>query len=377
MSALSFRVDARDGAARTGVIATARGEIRTPAFMPLGTSATVKALTVEQVRAAGADIILGNTYHLMLRPGPERLARLGGLHKFMRWDGPILTDSGGFQVMSLSQISKVTEEAVTFQSHIDGARHVLTPERSIEIQADLIGSDIIMQLDECVAWPAEERRAAEAMRLSARWAGRCKAAFGTRERQALFGIQQGALFEPLRRESAERLIELGFDGYALGGLAVGEGHQAMCEVLDFAPAMLPADRPRYLMGVGKPIDIVEAVWRGVDMFDCVLPTRSGRHGQAWTWDGAVNLKNARFAEDAAPLDPESDCPASRDYSKAYLHHLVKSGEILGQVLLSWHNVAFFETLMAQLRAAIAEGRLAAFRREFRANAAAEAEASAT
>jgi len=377
MSALSFRVDARDGAARTGVIATARGEIRTPAFMPLGTSATVKALTVEQVRAAGADIILGNTYHLMLRPGPERLARLGGLHKFMRWDGPILTDSGGFQVMSLSQISKVTEEAVTFQSHIDGARHVLTPERSIEIQADLIGSDIIMQLDECVAWPAEERRAAEAMRLSARWASRCKAAFGTRQRQALFGIQKGALFEPLRRESAERLIELGFDGYALGGLAVGEGHQAMCEVLDFAPAMLPADRPRYLMGVGKPIDIVEAVWRGVDMFDCVLPTRSGRHGQAWTWDGAVNLKNARFAEDAAPLDPESDCPASRDYSKAYLHHLVKSGEILGQVLLSWHNVAFFETLMAQLRAAIAEGRLDAFRREFRANAAAEAEASAT
>jgi queuine tRNA-ribosyltransferase len=377
MSALSFRIDARDGAARTGVIATARGDIRTPAFMPLGTSATVKALTVDQVRAAGADVILGNTYHLMLRPGAERIARLGGLHAFMRWDGPILTDSGGFQVMSLSQISKVTEEAVTFQSHIDGTRHVLTPERSIEIQADLLGSDIVMQLDECVAWPAEQARAAEAMRLSARWAARCRAAFGQREGQALFGIQQGALFEPLRRESAERLIELGFDGYALGGLAVGEGHAAMCEALDYAPAMLPADRPRYLMGVGKPIDLVEAVWRGVDMFDCVLPTRSGRHGQAWTWDGAVNLKNARFADDAEPLDPASDCPASRDYSKAYLHHLVKSGEILGQVLLSWHNVAFFETLMAQLRAAIAEGRLEGYRRAFRERAAAKQETGAS
>ncbi|HEY1426907.1 MAG TPA: tRNA guanosine(34) transglycosylase Tgt [Caulobacteraceae bacterium] len=363
MSGLTFRIEARDGAARTGVIATARGEIRTPAFMPVGTSATVKALTVEQVRAAGADVILGNTYHLMLRPGPERIARLGGLHAFMRWQGPILTDSGGFQVMSLSQISKVTEEAATFQSHIDGSRHVLTPERSIEIQADLLGSDIVMQLDECVAWPTEQARAAEAMRLSARWAARCKAAFGERERQALFGIQQGSLLEPLRRESAERLIELGFDGYALGGLAVGEGHQAMCEALDFAPAMLPADRPRYLMGVGKPVDIVEAVWRGVDMFDCVLPTRSGRHGQAWTVGGAVNLKNARFADDPDPLDPASDCPASRDYSKAYLHHLVKSGEILAQVLLSWHNVAFFEALMAQIRAAITQGRLAALRRE--------------
>jgi queuine tRNA-ribosyltransferase len=373
MSALSFRIDARDGEARTGVVATARGEIRTPAFMPLGTSATVKALTVDQVRAAGADIILGNTYHLMLRPGAERIARLGGLHDFMRWPGPILTDSGGFQVMSLAQISKVTEDAVTFQSHLDGSRQVLTPERSIEIQADLLGSDIVMQLDECVAWPAEAARAAEAMRLSARWAGRCKAAFGAREGQALFGIQQGSTFEPLRRESAERLVEIGFDGYALGGLAVGEGHQAMCEVLDFAPAMLPQDRPRYLMGVGKPVDIVEAVWRGVDMFDCVLPTRSGRHGQAWTWDGAVNLKNARFAEDPEPLDAASDCPASRDYSRAYLHHLVKSGEILGQVLLSWHNVAFFQTLMARLRAAIAEGRLEALRRELKAGSDAAAE----
>jgi queuine tRNA-ribosyltransferase len=366
MSALEFRVDARDGAARTGVIAMARGEIRTPAFMPLGTAGTVKALTVDQVRAAGADIILGNTYHLMLRPTAERVARLGGLHAFMRWDRPILTDSGGFQVMSLSKISKVTEDAVTFHSHIDGARHVLTPERSIEIQADLLGSDIVMQLDECVAWPAEAARAAEAMRLSGRWAARCKAAFGVRETQALFGIQQGSTFEALRRESAERIAEIGFDGYALGGLAVGEGHAAMCEVLDFAPGMLPADRPRYLMGVGKPIDLVEAVWRGVDMFDCVLPTRSGRHGQAWTWAGPVNLKNARFADDADPLDGESDCPASRDYSKAYLHHLVKSGEILGQVLLSWHNVAFYETLMARLRAAISLGRLDAFRRDFKA-----------
>jgi queuine tRNA-ribosyltransferase len=367
VSALAFRIDARDGAARTGVIAMARGEIRTPAFMPIGTSATVKALTVDQVRSAGADIILGNTYHLMLRPTAERVARLGGLHAFMRWERPILTDSGGFQVMSLSKISKVTEDAVTFHSHIDGARHALTPERSIEIQADLLGSDIVMQLDECVAWPAEEARAAEAMRLSGRWAARCKAAFGTRETQALFGIQQGSTFEALRRESAERLAEIDFDGYALGGLAVGEGHAAMCEVLDFAPAMLPADRPRYLMGVGKPIDLVEAVWRGVDMFDCVLPTRSGRHGQAWTWAGAVNLKNARFADDAGPLDAESDCPASRDYSKAYLHHLVKSGEILGQVLLSWHNVAFYQALMARMRAAIAGGRLGAFRRDFMAS----------
>jgi queuine tRNA-ribosyltransferase len=374
MSALDFRIDARDGAARTGVIKMARGEIRTPAFMPVGTAGTVKALTVDQVRAAGADILLGNTYHLMLRPTAERVARLGGLHAFMRWDGPILTDSGGFQVMSLSKIAKVTEAAVTFQSHIDGARHVLSPERSIEIQADLLGSDIVMQLDQCVSWPAEAAQAAAAMQLSARWAERSKAAFGARETQALFGIQQGSTFEALRRESAERLVEIGFDGYAIGGLAVGEGHAAMCEALDYAPAMLPADRPRYLMGVGKPIDLVEAVWRGVDMFDCVLPTRSGRHGQAWTLDGPTNLKNAAYAEDREPLDPDSECPASRDYSKAYLHHLVKSGEILGQVLLSWHNVAFFETLMARMRAAIAEGRLEAFRRAFRARQGVEATA---
>ncbi|MDR3510800.1 MAG: tRNA guanosine(34) transglycosylase Tgt [Caulobacteraceae bacterium] len=366
MAAFPFKISAADGRARTGVIETPRGAIRTPAFMPVGTAGTVKALTVDQVAQTGADILLGNTYHLMLRPTAERVARLGGLHRFMRWERPILTDSGGFQVMSLSKISKVTEEAVTFQSHIDGSRHVLSPERSMQIQADLLGSDIVMQLDECVAWPAPEDRAAEAVRLSARWGARCKAAFGARETQALFGIQQGSTFEALRRESAERLVEIGFDGYAIGGLAVGEGHQAMCEVLDYAPAMLPADRPRYLMGVGKPVDIVEAVARGVDMFDCVLPTRSGRHGQAWTWDGPINLKNAAFAEDEAPLDPTSDCPASRDYSRAYLHHLVKAEEILGQVLLSWHNLAFFQALMAGLRAAIAEGRLEAFRKDFAA-----------
>jgi queuine tRNA-ribosyltransferase len=366
MAAFPFAIAATDGRARSGVLSTPRGAIRTPAFMPVGTAGTVKALTVDQVAATGADIILGNTYHLMLRPSAERVARLGGLQRFMRWEKPILTDSGGFQVMSLSKIAKVTEEAVTFQSHVDGSRHALSPERSMQIQADLLGSDIVMQLDELVALPAEEGRAAEAMRRSARWGARCKAAFGAREAQALFGIQQGGLSEALRRESAERLVDIGFDGYALGGLAVGEGHAAMVEVLDFAPAMLPAERPRYLMGVGKPIDIVEAVFRGVDMFDCVLPTRSGRHGQAWTWEGPVNLKNARFAEDETPLDPDSDVPASRDYSKAYLHHLVRTDEILGKVLLTWHNLAFFQRLMADMRAAIAEGRLAAFRDAFHA-----------
>ena len=364
MAAFPFHIAATDGRARTGVLSTPRGDIRTPAFMPVGTAGTVKALTVEQVAATGADILLGNTYHLMLRPTAERVSRLGGLHRFMRWEKPILTDSGGFQVMSLSNIAKVTEESVTFQSHLDGSRHVLTPERSIEIQADLLGADIVMQLDELVALPATGDRAAEAMRRSARWGERSKAAFGHRDAQALFGIQQGGVDEALRSESAGRLVETGYDGYAIGGLSVGEVHQAMVEVLDFAPAQLPADRPRYLMGVGKPIDLVEAVYRGVDMFDCVLPTRSGRHGQAWTWDGAINLKNARFAEDDSPLDASSDVSASRDYSKAYLHHLVKSQEILGQVLLSWHNLAFFQALMSELRAAISEGRLEAFRRAF-------------
>ena len=363
MGAFPFHIDATDGAARTGRLVTTRGIIETPAFMPVGTAGTVKALTPDQVSQSGAQILLGNTYHLMLRPGAERVARLGGLHAFMRWEGPILTDSGGFQVMSLSKIAKVAEAGVRFQSHIDGSAHELTPERAIEIQADLLGADIAMQLDECVAWPAEENRAAEAMRLSARWAARCRAAFGVRANQALFGIQQGSTFETLRRESAERLIEIDFDGYAIGGLAVGEGHGAMCDVLDFAVGMLPSQAPRYLMGVGKPADLIEAIARGVDMFDCVLPTRSGRHGQAWTMDGVVNLKNARFAEHEAPLDPASDCPASRDYSCAYLHHLVKSEEILGQVLLSWHNLSFFQDLMAKARASIAESAFSAFRRE--------------
>ncbi len=365
MTAFPFTIEHRDGEARSGRLRTPRGEIHTPAFMPVGTAATVKALTTDQVLATGAQIILGNTYHLMLRPTAERIARLGGLHGFMRWDGPILTDSGGFQVMSLANIAKVSEEAVTFQSHIDGARHVLSPERSIEIQADLLGADIVMQLDECVSWPAETERAGEAMRLSARWAQRCKAVFGERDSQALFGIQQGSTDEALRRESSERLMDIGFDGYALGGLAVGEGHAAMCDVLDYAVAFLPDDRPRYLMGVGKPIDLVEAVARGIDMFDCVLPTRSGRHGQAWTWDGAIHLKNARFADDDSPLDASIDCPASTGYSKAYLHHLIRSNEILGQVLLSWHNLAFFQALMKALRLAVQEGRLRAFRREFK------------
>ncbi|HYC98886.1 tRNA guanosine(34) transglycosylase Tgt [Brevundimonas sp.] len=365
-SRFEFTISAREGRARTGTIAMLRGDIRTPAFMPVGTAATVKALTVDQVAQTGADILLGNTYHLMLRPGPERMQRLGGLHEFMRWDKPILTDSGGFQVMSLAGISKLTEEAVTFSSHIDGSKHVLSPERSIEIQADRLGSDIVMQLDECVAWPAEEARARSGMELSARWARRSKDAFGTRDTQALFGIQQGSTFENLRRESSDRLREIGFDGYAIGGLAVGEGHEAMCEVLDYAPDMLPADRPRYLMGVGKPADLVEAVWRGVDMFDCVLPTRAGRHGQAWTWTGPINLRNARFAEDQDPLDLDVPCPASIDYSKAYLHHLIRADEILGKVLLSWHNIAFFQALTAAMRAAIAEGRFEAFRRDFHA-----------
>ena len=360
-----FRLDAVDGAARTGVIQTTRGEIRTPAFMPVGTAATVKAMRPAEVRATGADIILGNTYHLMLRPGPERMARLGGLHKFMGWDKPILTDSGGFQVMSLAGISKVKEEAVTFASHIDGSKHVLSPERSIEIQADRIGADISMQLDQCVSWPAEQPAARAAMELSARWGARSKAAFGVRETQALFGIQQGSTFQNLRRESSDRLQEIGFDGYAIGGLAVGEGHQAMCEVLDYASEMLPADRPRYLMGVGKPVDLVEAVWRGVDMFDCVLPTRSGRHGQAWTWAGPINLKNARFAEDQDPLDPTLSGPSST-CSKAYLHHLIRAEEILGKILLSWHNIAFFQALTAAMRDAIQHGRFEAFRRDFHA-----------
>lgn len=366
MAAFPFHIHATDNQARTGVLETPRGEIRTPAFMPVGTAGTVKGLLVDQVRGTGADIVLGNTYHLMLRPGAERVARLGGLHKFMRWDRPILTDSGGFQVMSLAALRKITEEGVAFQSHIDGSRHMLTPERSIEIQADLLGADIVMQFDECPALPAPETEVRRAMELSLRWAARSKAAFGTRETQTLFAIVQGGVDENLRRLSAETLVAEGFEGYAIGGLAVGEGHHDMLRALDFTTPLLPADRPRYLMGVGKPIDIVEAVVRGVDMFDCVLPTRSGRHGQAWSDAGPVNLKNARFAEDSAPLDATLDCPASRDYARAYLHHLVKSEELLAQVLLSWHNVAYYQNLMARLRAAIVAGTLDDFAAAFRA-----------
>lgn len=359
-----FEIHATEGAARTGVLRTTRGDIRTPAFMPVGTAGTVKALTVEQVASTGADIILGNTYHLMLRPGGERMAKFGGLHRFMRWDKPILTDSGGYQVMSLSQLRKLDRDGVTFRSHIDGSEHRLTPERAIELQADQIGADIVMQLDECPALPAPRERVQEAMELSLAWAERCKRAFGARETQNLFAIVQGGVDPELRRISAEALVREGFDGYAIGGLAVGEGHEAMLATLDVTTPHLPQDRPRYLMGVGKPIDLVESVARGVDMFDCVLPTRSGRHGQAWSDTGAINITNARFAEDMAPLDETSDCPASRDYSKAYLHHLFKAGELLGQTLLSWHNIAYYQSLMARMRSAIASGTFNDFRARF-------------
>jgi queuine tRNA-ribosyltransferase len=365
-----FEISARDGAARTGVLRTTRGDIRTPAFMPVGTAGTVKGLTVDQVASTGADIILGNTYHLMLRPGGERMAKLGGLHRFMRWDKPILTDSGGYQVMSLSQLRKLDADGVTFRSHVDGNQHRLTPEIAIEIQADQIGADIVMQLDECPALPAAREDVEKAMRLSLAWAKRCKAAFGARDAQNLFAIVQGGVDPELRRISAEALMSEGFDGYAIGGLAVGEGHEAMLATLDVTTPLLPQDRPRYLMGVGKPIDIVESVVRGVDMFDCVLPTRSGRHGQAWLDDGSLNITNARYAEDETPLDPRIDCPASRDYTKAYLHHLFKAGELLGQVLLSWHNVAYYQFLMARMRAAISEGRLSQFVADFKAKSAA-------
>ena len=358
-STFSYRLLKQDGAARLGEIATPRGAIRTPAFMPVGTVATVKALYPEQVRDAGADVILANTYHLMLRPGAERIARLGGLHTFMRWAGPILTDSGGFQVMSLSKIREVTEEGARFQSHLDGSRHMLTPERSIEIQC-LLGADIQMQLDECIEYPAEPAEAARAMELSLRWAERSQRAFeayGTGG-QALFGIVQGGVHPDLRRRSAEALVAMNFPGYSVGGLAVGEGQDVMLRTLDDTVPALPATKPRYLMGVGTPIDLIEAVARGIDMFDCVMPTRNGRHGLAFTWDGKVNLRNARHAEDPRPLDAASSCPAARDYSRAYLHHLIKSGEYLGSMLLSWANTAFYQDLMAAMREAIAAGRFA-------------------
>ncbi len=360
-----FSLDATDGKARSGRITTPRGEIRTPAFMPVGTAATVKAMLPESVAATGADILLGNTYHLMLRPTAERVARLGGLHRFMNWERPILTDSGGFQVMSLAGLRKLTEEGVTFKSHIDGSAHELTPERSMEIQR-LLGSDIVMCFDECPALPAPDEVVARSMRMSMRWAERSKAAFGDRPGHALFGIQQGGVTRELREESAAALRAIGFDGYALGGLAVGEGQEAMFGVLDYAPDMLPVDRPRYLMGVGKPDDIVGAVARGVDMMDCVLPSRSGRTGQAWTRRGQVNIKNARHQDDPRPLDEDCNCPACRGYSRAYLHHVFRAGEMISGMLLTWHNLHYYQELMAGMRAAIAEGRFAEWQAGFHA-----------
>lgn len=366
MTRFAFTIHAADGKARTGTIRMQRGEIRTPAFMPVGTAATVKAMKPADVRAAGADIILGNTYHLMLRPGDERIARLGGLHDFMGWDRPILTDSGGYQVMSLSDLTKVSEEGVRFASHLDGSRHMLTPERSMEIQRNL-GSDIVMAFDECTAFPATHEVAEKSMEMSMRWAKRSRAGFDGHDhaaRAALFGIQQGSMFEDLRKASSSALADIGFDGYAIGGLAVGEGQAHMFAVLDYAPGLLPEDRPRYLMGVGKPDDIVGAVQRGIDMFDCVLPTRSGRNGQAFTHDGPINLRNARFAEDKAPLDADCTCPVCHGWSRAYIHHLIRSGEILGAMLMTEHNLSFYQQLMAGLRQAIAEARLDAFARAF-------------
>ncbi|WP_425098412.1 tRNA guanosine(34) transglycosylase Tgt [Tropicibacter sp. S64] len=365
MTQTSFEVQARDGRARLGVISTPRGEIRTPAFMPVGTAATVKGMLPESVRATGADILLGNTYHLMLRPGAERIARLGGLHRFMNWERPILTDSGGFQVMSLASLRKLTEEGVRFSSHIDGSKHMLSPERSMEIQK-LLGSDIVMAFDECPALPADRDRIAESMRLSMRWAQRSRDSFGDRPGHMLFGIMQGGLEQDLREESAEALKAIGFDGYAIGGLAVGEGQEAMFGCLDFAPGFLPEDRPRYLMGVGKPDDIVGAVKRGVDMMDCVLPSRSGRTGQAWTRRGQVNIKNARHADDPRPLDETCNCPACRSYSRAYLHHVYRAGEMISGMLLTWHNLHYFQEIMLGMREAIAAGRFDAWEADFHA-----------
>ncbi|OYY70947.1 tRNA guanosine transglycosylase [Sphingomonas sp. 28-63-12] len=368
MSRFTFTVNATDGRARTGQIAMQRGTIRTPAFMPVGTAATVKAMKPADVRASGADILLGNTYHLMLRPGAERVAALGGLHAFMGWDRPILTDSGGYQVMSLSDLTTRNEDGVTFKSHLDGSRHTLSPERSIEIQR-LLGSDIVMAFDELVPTTSTPEVQQAAMARSMRWAKRSRAAFdgggAHAERAAIFGIQQGALDEALRQSSADALIEIGFDGYAVGGLAVGEGQAAMFGCLDFAPGQLPADKPRYLMGVGKPDDIVGAVERGIDMFDCVLPTRSGRTGQAFTRTGPINIRNAKFAEDMGPLDPGCGCPVCAGWSRAYLHHLVRSAEILGAMLMTEHNLWFYQTLMSDLRTAISEQRLTSYAQDFR------------
>jgi queuine tRNA-ribosyltransferase len=365
MTGFSYQIDATDGRARTGKITTPRGEIRTPAFMPVGTAATVKAMMPSSVRETGADILLGNTYHLMLRPTAERIDRLGGLHKFMNWDRPILTDSGGFQVMSLANLRKLTERGVTFKSHIDGSKHEITPERSMEIQK-LLGSDIVMCFDECPALPADRARIAESMQLSMRWAARSREAFGDRPGHALFGIQQGGLEQDLRGESAEKLREIGFDGYAVGGLAVGEGQEAMFNCLDYAPEQLPQDKPRYLMGVGKPDDIVGAVARGIDMMDCVLPSRSGRTGQVFTRKGVLNIKNARHADDPRPLDEDCCCPACTSYSRAYLHHVFRSQEMISSMLLTWHNLRYYQDIMAGMRGAIAAGTFTAWQSDFHA-----------
>jgi len=356
----AFALKARDGRARLGEIATPRGVVRTPAFMPVGTAATVKAMLPETVRSTGADIILANTYHLMLRPGAERIAKLGGLHRFMGWDGPILADSGGYQVMSLSELRRIEEHGVIFQSHIDGATHLLTPERAIEVQC-LLGADIQMVLDECTPFPATRDEARSSMELSMRWAERSKRAFQAMAApgQALFGIVQGSAYPDLREQSAGVLQDIGFDGYAIGGLAVGEGQEAMLDTVTVTTSVLPEDRPRYLMGVGTPEDLLEAIARGIDMFDCVMPTRSGRHNQAFTWGGRLNLRNARYADDPSPLDAESACPAAQ-YSRAYLHHLVKSGEVLGAMLLSWANVHFYQELMGRAREGIDRRAFAAF-----------------
>jgi queuine tRNA-ribosyltransferase len=355
-----FSLKATDGDARLGLIRTLHGDIRTPAFMPVGTAGTVKGLYFDQVRAAGTDIILGNTYHLMLRPGAEEVAALGGLHKFIGWNGPILTDSGGFQIMSLSKLRKISEKGAVFQSHIDGKRHELTPERAMEIQR-LLGADIQMQLDECLMYPHTKKDAERAMQLSLRWAERSRLAFGKQPGRGCFGIVQGGVDARLRRESVAGLIAMGFDGYAIGGLAVGEGQKLMLETIAHTAPQLPQNRPRYLMGVGTPEDILESVGRGIDMFDCVMPTRSGRHGQAFTRFGKINLRNAKHAADPRPLDPESPCPAHSQYSRAYLHHLVRSGELLGMMLLSWANIAYYQELMQNIRASIAAGRFQDFR----------------
>ena len=360
MTEFTFTLKKTDGAARLGTVHTGRGDIRTPAFMPVGTVGTVKGLYLDQVKEAGADIILGNTYHLMLRPGAEEVARLGGLHKFIGWDGPILTDSGGFQIMSLSKIRKITEQGATFASHIDGRKYELTPERAMDIQR-LLGSDIQMQLDQCLEYPHTDKDAEKAMQLSLRWAARSRKAFGSQPGRGNFGIVQGGVNEGLRHASAAGLADIGFEGYAIGGLAVGEGQQLMLRTLDFTAPALPQDKPRYLMGVGTPEDILESVARGIDMFDCVMPTRSGRHGQAFTRFGKINLRNARHADDPRPLDAEHPCPALSKYSRAYLHHLMRSGELLGMMLLSWANVAYYQSLMQGMRDAINNGSFEDFR----------------